>query len=264
MVKTFSIEMETGNPDSLRRLETRLLHHKRMQGDAEKYGAQVWYGYTYVWNKEQTDAELLDASGLDQEFVIRDPSAAEGVRRQTWHFPSRTECALCHTMAAKYALGVNTAQMNRLHEYEDGESINQLTMLQELEMFTDELPAVPEELPHLADPADEAESLDRRARSYLHANCSHCHRLWGGGLSDMILTYDFPLASTATLNAKPRRGSFELKNGALIVPGDASRSVLHHRMTRLGIGRMPHVASNRVDRSGVDVIREWIDAMPSE
>ena len=41
------------------------------------------------------------------------PNAPGGRRQQTWHFPSRTECAVCHNMAAKYVLGVQTLQMNR-------------------------------------------------------------------------------------------------------------------------------------------------------
>ena len=261
LVKTFSLETEVGNPKSVRRLETRLLHHKRMTGDDDHNGAQVWHGYTYVWNDDQTDARLLKASGLDQEYRIQDAGAPDGFRKQKWHFPSRSECTLCHTMAAKYALGVDTAQMNRLHDYGHGETINQLTMFDELGMFADELPSPVEQLPALADPADEDAPIAKRARSYLHANCSHCHRLWGGGLSDMTLTYDVPDAGTATLNAKPRRGSFELEDAALIVPGHAERSVLHHRMTRLGLGRMPHVASNRRDELGIDVIRRWIEAM---
>jgi hypothetical protein len=107
-----------GNPDSRRRLETRLLHHERMPGRDEEYGNQVWHGYTYVWNDEQTDSLLLDAQGLDREYTIRDPKAPGGRRTQTWHFPSRAECTLCHTMSARYALGVNTLQMNRERQAE--------------------------------------------------------------------------------------------------------------------------------------------------
>lgn len=88
-VKTFSLETEPGNPKSVRRLETRLLHHIKMPGNDDEYGAQVWNGYTYVWNDEQTDAELLDAKGLDRVFKIKDKSAPNGVREQKWHFPSR-------------------------------------------------------------------------------------------------------------------------------------------------------------------------------
>jgi hypothetical protein len=167
-----------------------------MPGDRERYGAQFWRGYTYVWNEEQTDAVLLDAAGADRVLTIRDPEAAGGVREQTWHFPSRAECALCHTMAAKYALGVNTLQMNRMHDYGDGRPRNQLAQLQAWGVFRDALPASPDELPRLADDHELSAPREERARAYLHANCSHCHRLWGGGLTDFQLQADLPLDKT--------------------------------------------------------------------
>jgi hypothetical protein len=150
LVKTFSLEMKQGDPASRRRLETRLLHHKRMPGNDDEYGAQVWLGYTYVWNAEQTDAVLLDAAGEDRTFTIQDAAAPGGTRQQTWHFPSRSECALCHTMAAKYALGVNTLQMNRDFDYGDGHPTNQLETLSRWGVFTEPLPKPASELPRLA------------------------------------------------------------------------------------------------------------------
>src|SRR5262249_34088541 len=116
LVKTFSLETEPGKPSSRRRVETRLLHASLVPG-SEAGGDQVWYGYTYVWNDAQTDAELLDAKGLDRKFTIKDSKAPGGKREQVYHLPSRTECTMCHTVTAKYALGVNTLQMNRDHNY---------------------------------------------------------------------------------------------------------------------------------------------------
>ena len=109
LVKTFSL------PD--RRLETRILQHRKMPGNDDEYGAQYWYGYTYLWNDEQTDAELLGPAGLDREYSVKDDLAPGGTRFVKWHFPSRAECTLCHTMAAKYILGVTTLQMNKDHDY---------------------------------------------------------------------------------------------------------------------------------------------------
>lgn len=261
LVKTFSLEMEEGDPSSRRRLETRLLHHKSMPGDRERYGAQFWRGYTYVWNDEQTDAELLGPHGADRELIIRDPESADGVRRQVWRFPSRDECALCHTMSAKYALGVSTMQMNRGHDYGDGVPRNQLTQLEAWGVFSDKLPAPPRELPSLVDYRDESLPLDQRARAYLHANCSHCHRLWGGGLTDFQIQADLTLDQTGTIDVKPERGSYGLHDPRLIIPGDPERSLIPHRMALLGTGRMPHIASHVVDDEGVALIREWIRRM---
>lgn len=261
LVKTFSIEMETGNPASSRRLETRILHHKKMPGDDNAFGAQVWRGYTYVWNEEQTDAILLGADGDDCELTIQDPSAAGGYRKQIWHFPSRAECTLCHTMSAKYVLGVNTMQMNRDYHYDGIGRVNQLTMLEQLGVFTDTLPDLPDQLPRLDNYRDQTADLEKRARSYLHANCSHCHRLWGGGNADFQLQADLPMEKTQTINVKPTRGEFGITDAAIIAPGRPQQSLLLRRMRLLGLGRMPHVGSNRIDAEGIELVRDWIRRM---
>src|SRR5437660_5368010 len=146
------MEMERGNPKSRKRLETRLLHFQQFPGTQE-YGDQYWRGYTYVWNDEQTDAELLDERGLDKQMTIK---VGDRLIKQIYRFPSRAECTLCHTNAAKFALGVNTMQMNKDHVYtspdrEGGVIANQLATLEHIGVFTKKLPKAPEKLAKLAD-----------------------------------------------------------------------------------------------------------------
>src|SRR5262245_37205241 len=90
LVKTFSLDLEPGDAASRRRVETRLLVIQQNE----------WVGYSYRWNDEQTEAELVAAGGADQAFRIRDPNSAGGSRQQTWHYPSRAECMVCHSRAA--------------------------------------------------------------------------------------------------------------------------------------------------------------------
>ena len=260
LVKTFSIETEAGKTSSLKRLETRLLQHRKMPGNDDEYGAQYWYGYTYVWNDEQTDAELLAAEGLDRKLIIKDAAAPGGQREQIWRFPSRAECTLCHTMAAKYVLGVTTLQMNKAHNY-DGRVANQLSVLEKLGVFQDKLPKPPEELPRLADYRDAKESLHHRARSYLHANCAHCHRKWGGGNAEFELQASIPLTQTLAVNTRPGQGTFKLTDPRILAPGEPNRSLILERMKLEGLGRMPHVASKIVDQQAVNVVREWIASL---
>jgi uncharacterized repeat protein (TIGR03806 family) len=256
LVKTFFLETEPGNPKSRQRMETRLLHAVRVPG-TEEVGDQVWYGYTYVWNDDQTDAELLDAKGLDRKVIVTDAKVPGGKREQVYHFPSRTECIMCHTMPAKYALGLNTRQLNKDHNY-GGVVANQLATLDHLGLFTKPLPQKPDKLPRLVDYRDRSQDLDARARSYLHANCSHCHRKWGGGISDFQLLASLPLKETGTIDTKPGQGTFDLKDPRLLVPGEPDRSLVLYRMNKLGLGRMPHIASNVVDSEAVELIRDWI------
>jgi len=263
LVKTFSIEMEAGNAASRQRLETRVLQYRKMPGNDDEYGAQFWYGYTYVWNDQQTDAELLGPGGMDRTLKIKDAKVPGGTREQTWHFPSRAECTLCHTMASKYVLGVTTLQMNRDHNY-GGVVANQLETLEHLGVLKNKLPKPAGELPRLADYRDQTADRHLRARSYLHANCAHCHRMWGGGNADFDLQASLPLTETRTIQTRPGQGTFKLDDPRILVPGNSDRSLVLQRMRLEGLGRMPHVASNQQDMAAIELLRDWIGSLSDD
>ncbi len=253
LVKSFFMEMERGKPASRKRLETRLLHFQQFPGTSE-VGDQYWRGYTYVWNDEQTDAELLDAGGLDKTLQIKD---GDRLIEQKYRFPSRAECALCHTNAAKFALGVSTLQMNRDHDY-GGVVANQIATLDHIGLFDKPLPKRLEELPKLTNYDDQQESLDTRARAYLHSNCSHCHIKWGGGNAEFKLVSTLPLAEMGIAGVRPGHGAFKIEDAAILSPGHPEKSVLLHRMKLDQLGRMPHIGSRTVDEAAVKLIEAWI------
>lgn len=242
--KTLSLEMERGNPSSRRRLETQILHR-----DGEE-----WRAYNYVWNDEQTDAVLTDADGFDRPLTIKDRNAPGGGIRQTWHFASRTECLICHTTRAGSILGFNVSQLNR-----DGPHGQQLQTLDQLGLFEKPLPNPPERLP---DPFGKEESLNERARAYLHTNCAHCHRRGGGGTAPFELLYELDLKKTFLVGTRPSQGAFDIHAAANVAAGDPYRSVLYYRMAKLGSGHMPYAGSNVVDERGLDLIHEWIRRLP--
>jgi uncharacterized repeat protein (TIGR03806 family) len=258
LVKTFSMELERGNPASSKRLETRLLHFQQLPGTQE-YGDQYWRGYTYVWNDEQTDAELLRAEGLDKTLHIK---VGDKMVEQNYRFPSRTECVLCHTNAAKFALGANTVQLNRDHDY-GGMVANQLATFDHLGLFKEPLPKPPAELPKLANYDDLSQPLEARARAYLHANCAHCHVKWGGGNAEFKLVATLPLTELGIANMPPGHGGFGLANPRILAPGKPDESVLLHRMTLTGLGRMPHIGSRVPHDAAVELVREWIEQLPT-
>jgi glucose/arabinose dehydrogenase len=124
LVKSFALERESGNPASRRWIETRFF--TRQEGE--------WVGYSYKWNEEQTDAMLVDAPGLDQAYDVKDAAAPGGSRKVNWHYPSRSECMVCHTRQAGFVLGLQTPQMNRDQDYASvgGRVDNQLRVLEHL------------------------------------------------------------------------------------------------------------------------------------
>jgi glucose/arabinose dehydrogenase len=123
LVKTFSLPTADAK-DARRRIETRLL--TRQQGQ--------WVGYSYLWNDEQTDAVLVEAGGTDRVYEVRDAAVPGGVRKQSWHYPSRAECMVCHSRAANWVLGLTELQMNRVHDY-GGVKAEQLRTLEHLGVF---------------------------------------------------------------------------------------------------------------------------------
>jgi mono/diheme cytochrome c family protein len=122
-VKSFQLELQENVSDSRRWIETRLM--TKQQGE--------WVGYSYAWNEDQTDATLVESPGKDKLYAIQ--SASGAVQQQKWRYPSRTECMVCHTRAARYVLGLSTLQMNRMHDYGEGVVMNQLEAYETMGLF---------------------------------------------------------------------------------------------------------------------------------
>jgi putative heme-binding domain-containing protein len=256
LAKTISLELEAGNPATRKRLETQVLH----------FAGEAWRGYTYQWNDEQTDAILLPAAGGDRTFVVKDAKAPGGTRKQNWHFHSRTECLTCHNPWAGHTLAFTLDQLNREHNY-GRVTDNQLRAFQHagIASFSHKdwegknettLPGPP--AVRLTNPRDVSANINERARSYLHANCAHCHRFGAGGTADLQLRYEIPLDEMKTVEIRPVQGTFEIHGAHIISPGDPFRSVLYYRMAKLGRGRMPHLGSEIVDERGLKLIHDWI------
>lgn len=246
----------SGAADSLgRRIETRLM--TRQDGR--------WAGYSYRWNAEETDADLVPAEGADAEFDRADAAAPGGLRRQRWHFPSRSECLGCHSRAVGFVLGLGDLQMNRTHRYPGGVEDHQPRALEHAGFFTVPLPKESKDpaAPALVDPHDPHQDLDRRARSYLHANCSVCHVEAGGGNARLQLEFTTARDRMELIGARPQHDGFGLRDAMLVAPGHPDRSVLLHRLSVRGRGQMPPLALNTLDERAVALMRSWIAAMPA-
>ena len=56
-------------------------------------------------------------------------------------------------------------------------------------------------------------------------------------------------------------GAFEMTDARVLSPGHPERSLIPYRMNKLGLGRMPHIASNVPDDKAVRLIHDWIKGM---
>jgi uncharacterized repeat protein (TIGR03806 family) len=236
-IKHFDIETELGNPASKRRLETRFL----VKNPA---GA---YGVTYRWRADQTDADLVASSGLDELL----PSS------QTWRFPSRSECMTCHTTAAGFALSFNTRQLNRDQDY-SGSSQNQLGALAQAGYFSNALTAVTS-LPRMVAAGDDTQSLEIRARSYLAVNCAPCHQPGGGGGNTWDLRAHVTTEDTGVVGGVLNNPNGDAAN-RFFAPGDTAHSMAVTRMQGGGgLSRMPPIGNRVTDTVGVDLLTDWIN-----
>ena len=248
LVKSFALEMTDGDVKSQRWIETRLL--TKQQGE--------WIGYSYQWNDDQTDATLVAKEGVDREFTVR---TADGSRAQSWHYPSRTECMVCHSRAVGFVLGLSTPQMNKNHDY-GGHVENQLAVLQRVGLLGKINP--PDKYERLANPYDPAETLEARARAYLHSNCSICHVDAGGGNAQMQLEAATARDKMKLFDEVPLHDKFGLSDARLVAPGHPERSVLLHRVKLRGRGQMPQLATSRIDQPAIDMLTEWIRQMEAK
>jgi uncharacterized repeat protein (TIGR03806 family) len=264
LAKTVSIEMEAGVPGSSRRLETQILH--REDGS--------WRPYTYVWNDEQTDAQLADKNGFSRTLTIRDPRAPDGRREQTYRFAARAECLICHNpwvetrttvfgVQTASALAADARQLNTDHSY-GGRTGNQLATFKQIGLLSGHVPESIEQAQKFVDPYDEAADLNDRARAYLHVNCFHCHQFNAGGAANIQLSHELPLEKTQTIDVRPTQGTFGITDARIIVPGDPFGSVLYYRIAKLGRGRMPRVGSREVDERAANLFYDWIAQLPAK
>ena len=292
LVKSFALEMKEGQAASRKWIETRLLTRR----DGE------WVGYSYAWNDQQTEAELVGKTGRDRVYQLQ---AAAGPKEQTWHYPSRSECMVCHSRASGYVLGMSMMQMNKRHDYGNvvdhqfrtlehlgvlktswhGQAVNQLrqqltkdgltasqvkTQMDKVTKASGQrtAPATsllfqnPDGYRKLADPYDPAEPLVERARSYLHANCAQCHVNAGGGNSQIDLEHTGDLSHLKAINVAPLHDKFGLAAPQIITPGDPETSTLFLRVNRRGKGQMPQLSTNVVDQRAVEMLRAWIKQLP--
>jgi uncharacterized repeat protein (TIGR03806 family) len=262
LVRTVSITTggEGGKVPQRRRVETQILHLE----------AEAWRPYSYVWTDDQTDALLAESGGSVLTLKVSDPREPQETFERTYRVHSRAECMLCHNpwvekqttifgVQSASPLAVHQAQWDRPRQSGTGSS-DQLAHFREVGLLASE-PVRP--VSALARIDDESASLERRVRSYLHVNCSHCHQFNAGGSANIVLGMEVPLEETRTVDVRPIQGTFGIDGARIIAPGDPSRSILYYRMSKLGGGRMPRIGSNQVDARTVRLVRQWIAAMPS-
>lgn len=175
--------------------------------------------------------------------------AADGANAVLNEDTSKT-CTQCHNDAAGVTLGLEAAQLDRDFVFGDRTG-NVLSTMDHVGMLSG---PVPTGSYRALSRLDSYDTIERRARSYLHANCADCHR---DAKLDLRITT--PLASTNACGAdRP------------IVAGDPGTSRLLQSMRLLeagvgdagvGAGAMPPLGRATVDEPAARVVEDWIRSL---
>ena len=236
----------------VRLIETRLLVRR----------AQGWVAIPYVWNEEQTDAQL-QRTGATQRLTLHRPDGRE--EPFAYIVPNQNQCAGCHatnnTTRIMSPIGPKARHLNKPSSFVAG--TNQLDDWVAAGLLKG-APADMNAAPRNAVWTDQSESLDARARAYLDANCSHCHSNVGpADTSGLDLRPQIPFG--------PKYGECKTPVAAGggsggrpfdIVPGDPGDSIFIYRLQTTEPGNMmPELGRSTSHEEGVALLAEWIKAM---
>ena len=222
-----------------------------------------WQFYDYIWNEAQTEAFLdTDQNGVFVPITFIENSVT---REITYKIPSHTECATCHKLNAtgeeggerSLPIGVKPQNLNTVYNY-GNYSRNQLLQWKVQGYLDNTLPALTS-IYSTVDYNDTSKSLELRARSYIDANCAHCHRT--GGHCDYVPQrfnfsntdlYSFGVCLTSL---------FSIPNYPYVInAGDADHSELVYRInTNEGSEMMPLIGRSIIHEEGVQLMRDYIN-----
>ena len=248
--------------DYERPIETQILH----------FNGEVWNGYSYRWKDDASDAELVSSQGDERVFNSQRNYKPSSPWKTTWRFHSRAECMRCHNSWCDVALGFNPPQLHEMYfdshfdrltlpKFANQSQVDSFVALGLIDgQFAEANPIKLATRYNIGD-INETQDLSHRARSYLHANCSHCHRKNAGGAVNMLLNIELTLPQTLTSGVTPQQGGLGLADAKLIDPGNPWDSVIALRIAKSGTGHMPIIGPHDVDVQGLKLIEDWIASM---
>lgn len=265
MVKNFALDTVVGDASTALLVETRFMVIRKI-GTSYSYR-----GISYAWRRDQTDADLVDPSaGLNALIPVKANGTAVNKR---WRYPARGDCTVCHVNRG--SLGFITPQLNRPSKA--NASINQLQALMTAGILSkNPLTANPNAMKWAA-LDDATASLELRARSYLAANCSHCHGNDNRSFTGVGHNFDMLNANMKFMydpndagTSGPYVGTpsfYDPDYPELVKKGAPDSSFVLKRMLSRGtfeaaeILQMPQLATYQPDSSALRVLADWICTM---
>lgn len=263
LIKTFYYD--NVQPDNTTRiLETRLMIRK----------TTGWIFADYVWNTEQTEA-FLDLQGSFVPIAWKDENNV--IKNTDYRIPNSAQCAICHKFKEEVngnevttyiPIGIKPQNLNFNYSY-NGVTENQLTKWVKLGYLENNF-SLPSQENTTVDYNDNSKSIELRARSYVDANCSHCHE------NNRHCDYRpmrFAFNSTGLPNGTGHTNmgvcvdTEDLQDlppalSKIVTPGNVNRSMLFYRInTTNETYRMPLHGRTVIHDEGVALIQQWINSL---
>ncbi len=281
LIKNFYHEIVPGDASTERIWETRILANKDEEG-----GVQNWFGYSYRWRANGSDADLVvDDNGIFDtlRYYPNGMGAASKIRK--WTFPSARACNDCHNSIdfgtgekTRSVLGFFPAQQNKPAPLQP--AINQLVYLFNKGVF-DRQPD-PAKAPRWYAIDDESGPLDNRARAYIASNCSGCHgtrAVTVGVVPWTDVNYDFHRGvPEIEFQNFQIMDNFGIEDAKLVYAGYPEKSTLLHRQivrapeynvdssiywnSDRPAETMPPLAVFEQDTTAIKYLSQWIKEMP--
>lgn len=262
LIKTFYYDnVQNVSPAGATRLiETRVMIRK----------SGGWIFADYVWNDEQTEA-TYDVAGSFTPVTWIDGNNV--TKSADYRIPSEEQCIVCHKkqltvnsqlVTTYIPIGIKPQNLNFNYNY-GTTSKNQLEKWVE-QGYLEPGFTLPSESNTTVDYHDTSKSVEYRARSYVDANCSHCHQ------NDRHCDYRpmrFAFTETGNTNGEANMGvcvntedmqGFSADLSKIVTPGDITKSMMYYRLnTTNETYRMPLHGRTLIHTEGLALIKDWIN-----
>lgn len=219
-----------------------------------------WTFLPYIWRSDQSDADLKLLGGRTAVDIM-----LEGRELSIDYLvPNFNNCQKCHSHTASgekelYPIGFDLKGLVAGFAGHD----NQIQMLKDRGVLHSNLLAPDQPL---VDYHDSSHSLELRAKSYLHANCAHCHTPAGNAnTSGLFLEFDRPVGRAFGLCKPPVAAGRGGGAPYAITPGHPERSLISVRMKSTEAGAMmPELGRTVAHDEGIQIIDSWILAITGD
>jgi len=218
-------------------------------------GIDSWLINTYIWNKEQTNAQLS--------------MATKNVLNTDHDIPSEQDCVDCHKGNSDIVLGFDAIQLSD----EQGKySFGHGPKRQKNEWTLKSLWAEGKLSHFIKNPVLPGSILEQKTLGYLHANCGNCHNPLGHAADQdakhLKFRHKLSFDSINKTDVYKTAVNQPTKNFTavpyIVLGGEDDELALYQSALFLRVNstdenyRMPMLATEKVDYEALDLLHKWI------